>query len=168
MATGKSVREFILGEDVVKALEVVEAQAAERAALIDDLVRPTLKYNDNHDESGRFASGPGGGGGERRGAGLTEHGWQGKKGKNGNTVYRHPDYPEEKITVTSSGRWTHSDDDGEIASGSGGQELGDHLGHYKAKRAAKEKAVSTLTKRTGPRIDHGRQDAAPRKRTRLL
>ena len=48
---GKTVREFILGEAVVKALEVVEAQAAERAALIDDLlVRPTLAKSNDDEE----------------------------------------------------------------------------------------------------------------------
>lgn len=101
-------------------------------------VEQFLKFNDSHDESGRFASGDGGGSApERTGgnpshrAGLQANGWRGKSTKGGKVVYRHPDYPEEKITVSSSGRWTHSDDDGEIASGSGGKELGDHLGHNK-------------------------------------
>jgi hypothetical protein len=38
MARWRSAREFVIGEDVVKAIEVVEAQAAERAALIGDLL----------------------------------------------------------------------------------------------------------------------------------
>lgn len=103
---GKSVREFILGDDVVKALEVVETQAAERAALVEDLlVRPTLAKRD--EEPGEPPS---------------------PRGK-----------PKQKAEPEVERLYPRT-----------------------------TRRTDPRSKRTGPMIDGVRQDAAPRKRTRLL